>query len=208
MTAGTVIVIAKQPVPGRVNTRLVPPLTHGQVAELAAAALADTLDAVERCTAQRRVLAFAGDARGWLRAGWQHVGQPEGGLGERLVAAFAATRGPAVLVGMDTPQLMPAQLHAFDPDRFDACLGPARDGGYWAIGLADPSCAGRAIRGVPMSTDHTGEVQLRRLNSLGLRVQLLEPLTDVDTIDTAHEVARAAPHTRFAAALTSVPVGV
>jgi glycosyltransferase A (GT-A) superfamily protein (DUF2064 family) len=208
MTAGTAIVIAKRPLPGRVKTRLVPPLSHGQAAELAAAALADTLDAVERSAARRRVLAFAGDARGWLRAGWQHVRQPEGGLDERLIAAFAATRGPAVLVGMDTPQLTPAQLDAFDPDRFDACLGPARDGGYWAIGFADASRAARAIRGVPMSTDRTRDVQLRRLNSLGLRVQLLEPLTDVDTIDTAHEVARAAPRTRFAAALTTVPVGV
>jgi len=204
---GTVIVIAKRPVPGRVKTRLVPPLTHGRAADLAAAALHDTLDAVDRTAARHRVLAFAGSAVGWLRPGWRHAKQPEGGLDARLVAAFGAARGPAVLVGMDTPQLQPAHVEAFDPRRFDACLGPAPDGGYWAIGFADPSHARAAISGVPMSTEHTGAVQLRRLASLGLRVQLLEPLTDVDTIDAAAAVARAAPNTRFARALASVPAG-
>ena len=197
----TLIVLAKQPRAGRVKTRLVPPLTYEQAAELAGAALLDTLDAVDGAPATARVLAFDADARGWLRPGWRHVRQPAGGLDARLVAAFAAVSGPAVLVGMDTPQLTAAQLRAFDPARFDACLGPACDGGYWAIGFAEPELAGRAISGVPMSTDRTGEVQLGRLAALGLRVQLLEPLTDVDTIDTAHEAAAGAPATRFAAAL-------
>jgi glycosyltransferase A (GT-A) superfamily protein (DUF2064 family) len=204
----TLIVLAKQPWAGRVKTRLVPPLSYEQAADLAAAALQDTLAAVEQATAANRVLAFDGDVRGWLPAGWRHHWQRHGDLDARIVAAFAAARGPAVLVGMDTPQLRPAQLDAFDPSRFDACLGLARDGGYWAIGFADPALACPAVRGVPMSTDRTAEVQLGRLAALGLRVQLLEPMTDVDTIDTAYEVAAVAPETRFAAALASTFAGV
>jgi glycosyltransferase A (GT-A) superfamily protein (DUF2064 family) len=102
---------------------------------------------------------------------------------------------------MDTPQLRPRQLAAFDPARYDACLGPAVDGGYWAIGFADPRLASAAIPGVPMSTARTGDEQLRRLRGLGLRVQLLDVLDDVDTFDTALCVAAAAPRTAFARAV-------
>lgn len=202
----TLVVLAKQPLPGRVKTRLVPPLTYQQAAHVAGAALLDTLQAVERASAGDRLLAFSGDPHTWLRAGWRHVRQPSGGLDVRIVAAFAATRGPAVLVGMDTPQVSAADLDAFDASRYDACLGLADDGGFWALGFADPGHAASAVTGVPMSVAHTGEAQLDRLTGLGLRVQLLAPMTDVDTIDTAREVARAAPHTRFAGAFAALPV--
>jgi glycosyltransferase A (GT-A) superfamily protein (DUF2064 family) len=99
---------------------------------------------------------------------------------------------------MDTPQLRPEQLGAFDPAHHDAALGPATDGGYWAIGLREPALAARVVPGVPMSTPHTGADQLRRLTDAGLRVQLLDTLTDVDTIGTAEDVARLAPHSEFA----------
>lgn len=201
--AATLIVIAKRPVPGRVKTRLVPPLTHDDAARLAGAAIEDTLNAVNITPAAYRLLAFDGDPDGWTPPGWQVCAQPEGDLDRRLVAAFAdsaaLTGGPALLVGMDTPQLRPDHLAAFEPGRFDACLGLAADGGYWAIGFRDPAVAREAIEGIPMSRDDTGARQLDRLHSLGLRVQLLAKLTDVDTVDTAREVAAAAPHTAFAA---------
>jgi glycosyltransferase A (GT-A) superfamily protein (DUF2064 family) len=202
---GTLAVIAKRPVAGRVKTRLVPPLTYGQAAELAAAALADTLRAVDATPAKQRLLAFDGRIDGWLPAGWTHCDQPSGGLDRRLVAAFvAAGSGPTLLVGMDTPQLRPDLLTAFDPVRYDACLGLAADGGYWAIGFRDPTMAASAIAGVPMSTERTADEQLGRLARLGLSVQLLAELVDVDTIDDAFLVAQRAPGTAFAAALSRV----
>lgn len=198
----SVIVIAKEPVPGRVKTRLVPPLSHEQAAAVAAAALRDTLAAAGQVTAGERLLAFDGDPARWLPGGWRVARQPAGGLDERLAAAFeAAAGGAAVLVGMDTPQLRPEQLEAFDPQRHDACLGLATDGGYWAIGFADAGVARAAIKGVPMSTDGTGAEQLRRMTALGLRVELLDVLTDVDTVGSAEEVAALAPYSAFAVAL-------
>jgi uncharacterized protein len=173
---GTLLVVAKQPLPGKVKTRLVPPLTYHEAAELAEAALGDTLR-VAASVATRRVLVLDGAPGPWLAPGWQLVPQVGRGLDERLAAAFAgAGRGATVLVGMDTPQLHPRQLAAFDPSRYDACLDPAVDGGYWAIGFAEPAAADAAIRGVPMSTVHTGAHQLR---ALGLRVQRLDTLEDV-----------------------------
>jgi glycosyltransferase A (GT-A) superfamily protein (DUF2064 family) len=201
----TLMVIAKRPVAGKVKTRLVPPLSSAQAADVAAAALADTLRAVDAMPSLYKVLAFDGDPAGWLPPDWTHHAQGTGGLDRRLGAAFAAAgRGPTLLVGMDTPQVRPAQLAAFDPRRFDACLGPAADGGYWAIGFRDPSLAALAIAGVPMSVAETGELQLRRLRSLGLRVQLLEELVDVDTIDDARTVSMLAPSGEFAAAMAGV----
>jgi hypothetical protein len=199
----TLLVIAKEPVAGRVKTRLVPPLTFEQAADVAAAALWDTLRAVAPVPVRQRLLAFDGDAAQWCPEGWRVSAQPEGGLDTRLVAAFeAAGNGPSVLVGMDTPQLRADQLTAWDPDRFDACLGPASDGGYWAIGFTDATVAAAAISGIPMSLATTREHQLARLDELGLRVQLLDELTDVDTIDAAREVAHEVPRSAFAQALT------
>lgn len=205
----TFVVIAKQPRPGRVKTRLTPRLSAAQAADIAAAALTDTLDTVSATPSLHKLLAFDGCADGWLRAGWTHRPQPAGGLDERLAAALVAAArlpagGPALLVGMDTPQLTPELLTQFDPSRYEACLGPARDGGYWAIGFRDPSVAPRAVLGVPMSVPGTGLEQLRRLRALGLRVQLLPELIDIDTVDDAHTVAALAPHSCFTATLTRI----
>ena len=196
---GCVLVIAKEPVPGRVKTRLTPPFTPAQAAELAAAAIADTLAAAGAVAADRHVLVLDGAPGAWVPRGWDVVAQSDGGLDRRLTAAFTGVTGlgPCVLVGMDTPQLRPEQIAAFAPDRFDACLGPAADGGYWAIGFTDPADAARVIPGVPMSQADTGARQLDRLVAAGLRVQLLDELTDVDTAVEAREVASAAPDTEF-----------
>ena len=192
----TLLVIAKEPVPGRVKTRLVPPCTPRQAAALAEAALADTLHAVLAAPARRRVLVLDGEPGRWLPPGFDVVPQCGGGLDERLAAAFAAVPGPALLIGMDTPQLTPGQL-AVDWEAADAWFGPAADGGFWGLGLRRPDAA--LVRGVPMSTADTGAVQRARLHAAGLRVAELPRLRDVDTAADAAAVARQAPLTRFAA---------
>jgi uncharacterized protein len=194
------VVIAKAPVPGHAKTRLSPPCTPEEAAELAAAALRDTLAAVAATPARRRMLALDGHADGSVPRGFEVVLQQGAGLGERLAHALAAAGGPALVVGMDTPQLTPALLGtaARCLEKVDAVLGPADDGGYWTIGLSRPDA--RVFEGVPMSTARTGLSQLRRLAALGLRTGLLAPLRDVDTIADAAAVARACPESRFAAA--------
>ncbi|MET8892680.1 TIGR04282 family arsenosugar biosynthesis glycosyltransferase [Streptomyces albogriseolus] len=192
----TLLVIAKEPRPGRVKTRLTPPFTPQEAAALAEAALADTLDAVARTPARRRVLVLDGSPGPWLPAGVEVVPQCAGGLDERLAGAFAGCDGPALLIGMDTPQVTP-ELLAVDFADCDAWFGPAADGGFWALGLADPDPD--LLRGVPMSTPHTGAAQRRRLD--GLRVRDLPLLRDVDTARDAAAVAGAAPDGRFAARL-------
>ncbi|MFE9806437.1 DUF2064 domain-containing protein [Streptomyces sp. NPDC005548] len=195
----TLLVIAKEPRPGRVKTRLTPPFTPEEAAALAEAALVDTLHAVAATPARRRVLVLDGAPGAWLPDGFDVVRQCAGTLDERLAAAFAGCDGPALLVGMDTPQVTP-ELLTVDFADCDAYFGPAEDGGFWALGLAEPDPA--LLRGVPMSTHTTGAVQRARLVEAGLRVRDLPRLRDVDTAPDATAAAAAAPGGSFAAELT------
>ncbi|WP_328911117.1 DUF2064 domain-containing protein [Streptomyces sp. NBC_00234] len=198
----TLLVIAKEPVPGRVKTRLCPPFSPAEAAGLAEAALADTLRTVLTLPARRRVLVLEGQPGPWLPPGFDVVAQCAGGLDERLAAAFAACTGPSLLIGMDTPQAGARHLaDALAPDGWDHCdawFGPADDGGFWALGLAVPDPG--LLRGVPMSVPETGAVQRRRLVDAGLTVRDLPALRDVDTAQDAAYVAAAAPDGAFAAA--------
>lgn len=187
----TVLVIAKEPVPGRVKTRLTPPYSPTEAARLAEAALHDTLCTVARTPAGRRVLVLEGRPGPWLPAGFEVVPQGRGGLDERIASAFEQCDGPALLIGMDTPQVTPGLLaqstgpHAWD--ECDACFGPAADGGFWALGFRRPRPD--LVRGVPMSTSRTGEMQRHRLAEAGLTVRELPVLRDVDTAADAEQIA-------------------
>lgn len=196
----TLLVIAKEPVPGRVKTRLTPPFTPREAARLARASLADTLRTVRALPVRRRLLVLAGRPGPWLPDGFEVVPQCPGGLDERIAAAFARCDGPALLVGMDTPQLTAGLLApvltvgAWTGRR--AWFGPAADGGFWALGLADPDPS--LVLGVPMSTSRTGTLQRRRLTGAGLTVGDLPVLRDVDTAADARAAASCS-HGDFAA---------
>jgi glycosyltransferase A (GT-A) superfamily protein (DUF2064 family) len=203
----TLIIIAKECIPGRVKTRLHPPLSLEQAATLASASLADTFRAVSTLDASRRILLFDGNLFPLGSEQYDVIHQVSGDLDLRLGAIFDECDGPTVLVGMDTPQLdaaMLAPLFGDWPADVDAYLGFATDGGYWTIAMAEPD--GSLIRGVPMSRDDTGQLQLDRLTEAGLRMRMLPELVDVDTIEDARHVAGLAPHTEFAHALASFEI--
>lgn len=210
--SATVLVLAKAPVPGQVKTRLCPPATPGEAARIAAASLLDTLDTTRgRCTVVALVGSLAdAERRAEVRAALARcrvVPQRGATFAARLVAAHADAggNGPVIQLGMDTPQLDEALLDEAGRalGSCDAVLGPARDGGWWALGVHDPRHA-RVLAGVPMSTPDTGALTLRALHAAGLRVTLLPELSDVDTMEDAERVAAVAPGSRFAAAVAQV----
>ena len=112
---------------------------------------------------------------------------------------------PVLQLGMDTPQVPPPLLTAALArlDEADAVLGPAVDGGWWALGLCRPTDA-HVLRTVPMSRPDTGARTLAALRATGLSVSLLPSLSDVDTMADAVRVAAQAPATRFARAFAAV----
>ncbi len=206
----TLVVIAKEPVAGRVKTRLCPPCTPTQAAAIAGAALHDTIAAVQAARVGRRVLALEGRSGAWVPDALEVVAQRGDGLDQRLAAVAADVAGPVVIIGMDTPQVRVAQLDRIVAelcrDDVDAVLGPADDGGYWVIALATPDPL--AVLGVPMSTDVTGAAQLQRLRELGLRTSVVDPLCDVDTFDEALQVAQLVPGSRFGGEVARVHAAI
>jgi uncharacterized protein len=201
------VVIAKEPVPGRVKTRLCPPCSPVEAARVAEAALADTLDAAVGSRADRVVLALDGRPGAWCPRRVTVIDQGHGTLDRRLARAWSlvAVGGPVLQIGMDTPQVSAADLDramaTLTADQVDAVLGPATDGGWWALGMRRPRPD--AVLGVPTSRPDTGARQAARLAALGMRMRPLDLQTDIDTWPDAVAVAALAPGTQLAAVVRS-----
>lgn len=206
-----ILLLAKEPVPGSVKTRLTPPYTPAEAGALARAALDDTLYAVTRTPVRRRVLVLAGAPGPWVPEGFDVLEQRDGDLDERIAGAFADAGArsdlPALLIGMDTPQVTPELLENAATTLVDSpsVLGLAHDGGFWALGLRVPDP--ELVRGVWMSSPQTGQMQLARLRAYGLDVRLLKRLTDVDDAADVRTVARQAPGSVFATTVAALAAG-
>ncbi|CAA9383149.1 MAG: Uncharacterized nucleoside diphosphate sugar transferase SCO3743 [uncultured Nocardioides sp.] len=207
------LLVAKAPVAGRVKTRLGALVGYDVAADLAAAALLDTIDACH-ATGAARHLSLAGDLSAAVRGeeirsaldGWTITPQVGEGFADRLVRAHLDA-GPRIVVqiGMDTPQVTAADLHEVADliAGHDAVLAPATDGGWWALARRDANVV-RHLAQVSMSTSTTCADTWRALERAGARVAQASALTDVDTLDDAELVAGLAPATRFAEAWRAV----
>ncbi len=208
-------IIAKSPVPGRVKTRLCPPCTPEQAAEIARAGFAETVAAVDAAAAQivrrvRKVLLLDGEPQEWMPADYEVVAQRGDGLGERLNNGFTDLSGApdhgrhgGLIVGMDTPGAASGlAAAAVALDRGDDVIGLAVDGGYWLIGLANPD--GREFDEVPMSASNTGLAQIRRLHALGRRVHLLAMARDLDDVVDLRALASSGDRGEFVSAAQRV----
>ncbi len=196
--------------PGRVKTRLGAEVGMAVAADLAAAALLDTIVACTAAFGAERCLlsldghledAVRGDEIARALARWRVSGQRGLDLGERLANAHADVPPgePVLQVGMDTPQLRAQDLHdtAAALADADAVLGAADDGGWWVLGLHTPSGAD-ALRTVPMSTPTTYDDTLAALEGRGLQVAGTGTMRDVDTRADADAVADGHRETEFA----------
>jgi uncharacterized protein len=208
----TLLVVAKAPVPGRAKTRLAATVGDQIAAEIAAAALLDTLEAVAATPVATRVVALTGELDAAAGAdeirrrlaSFSVIGQRGNDFGERLANAHAdaaAVDGhPVLQIGMDTPQVT-AELLGDCGRRLaesSAVLGFARDGGWWALGVDTPGLA-ECLRDVPMSQPDTGALTLKALHGNGVDVALLDELADFDVADDVAAVREVCqPGSRFA----------
>lgn len=205
-----VLVMAKAPVPGLAKTRLGVAIGMEAAADLAAAALLDTLATCRRAFGEDCHLALDGDL-GVARRGceitdalatWTVFAQHGATFGERLAHAHgrlaAGSPGVVVQIGMDTPQVTVSDLRlaAGLAEGGAAVLGPALDGGWWALALEHAERAA-VLCGVPMSTQGTYAATWSALAAAGLEVRETCAHLDVDTVEDAALVAGAAPNTRF-----------
>ncbi|OBB22141.1 glycosyltransferase involved in cell wall biogenesis [Mycolicibacterium peregrinum] len=213
-----VLVVAKAPVPGLAKTRLAAGIGDRAAADIAAAALLDTLDAVAGATVSARVVALTGDLER-ARCGGEirdrlddFIVVPQRGVGfaQRLANAHAdaaaVTGLPVLQIGMDTPQVTAVLLDECGQALADAdaVLGMACDGGWWVLGVRDWRTAG-CLAGVEMSTSRTGTETLAALRDTGATVTLVAEMSDFDTADDISEVRQlCAPGSRFVRAVQGV----
>ena len=183
-----IVIVAKKPEPGRVKTRLCPPLTPPQTARLAEAFLRETVQ-LARSALQDIAIGFSpDDTVNWFETEFPHVTllpQGTGDLGHRMahlfVQAFATESEPVILVGADTPQLSPQRLTEAAAELegdTDLVLGPAADGGYYLVGLKSPTP--ELFRNIDWGSATVLRQTVERANTLGLQVALLREERDID----------------------------
>jgi hypothetical protein len=183
--------LAKEPAPGRVKTRLCPPLSPGEAARLFSCLLADTAEELASLRRTRRVLFLEPpDAIGRIPlgpfAGFERLPQRGRGLGGRMLHAartcFAGGARRVVIVGGDCPGLTAGRVRqAFRELRSGAVavFGPSADGGYYLVGLSSPEA--RLFRGIPWSTGSVLRETASRCRAAGKPFSFLPPERDVDT---------------------------
>lgn len=185
-------VMVKQPTPGRVKTRLCPPLTPEEAAELYRCFLLDKISQVKRIGVAALYLAFTPqEAEQFFRSlaggSLSLVAQAGRDLGQRLdrlSTELLAAGHPAVLIiDSDTPDLpdryLAEAVECLANGGIDAVFGPAEDGGYYLVGLRRPSPA--IFQGITWSTPVVLKQTLEKTTEIGLRVHLLRAWFDVDT---------------------------
>ena len=188
----TVVIFAKAPVPGRVKTRLAADLGATRATEIYRELGRRTVEALRSGPWVTTVHVDPPDADSiadvttWLGPDVRYEGQSSGDLGERMRSAIDDELGGAdavCVVGTDLPELEASTLRrAFDAlDTHDVVIGPATDGGYYLIGMS--RARPELFEGIPWSTARVLELTLQRAEAAGLSVSVLEPRTDVDTVD-------------------------
>jgi rSAM/selenodomain-associated transferase 1 len=195
--------MAKAPVAGRVKTRLVPPLSYEEAAELYACLLSDLLGSLRSFSAADLFLNYTPPDAGPIFAKLapeEFTLFPQNGrdLGERMHAAFRelSDRGyqRVVLIGSDLP-VFPGEFlqRAFAKLRepaIDLVLGPNRDGGYYLIGMRRP--VGEIFDEMIWSGPQVLSETLKRAETLGLKTAWAPEWRDIDTPSDLAELQSAA----------------
>lgn len=195
MPLNALLVMAKEPAAGQTKTRLSPPLTPEEAADLYGCMLRDTLDAVREAAQAKALTPFIAyypeEAKQFFRElapDFQLVLQRGKSLAERLENVLSAVQAQGydrvVAINSDSPSLPAAYLvRAFeelDDPINDAVFGPTDDGGYYLIGWKRPYP--RLLREVTMSTTHVLDDTLAIARQERIEVAVLPAWYDIDEV--------------------------
>ncbi len=189
--ANALVILTKAPQPGQSKTRLVPPLSYAEAADLAQALLLDQLRNLATLGGARLFIAFtpetaAGSFDGFIAQGFTCFAQRGQSLGERMRHAFehlfASRFGNVILIGSDLPALPVRffqQAYAWLEKSADVVLGPSADGGYYLIAMNRLITA--IFDDIGWSSADVLSQTLHKLDDLGLKHELLSEWYDIDT---------------------------
>jgi hypothetical protein len=188
------VVVAKEPVPGRVKTRLSPALTPQEAATLYQCMLGDRIREIARLDGTDLAIAFtpANAAEAFtplVRPGFSLFPQRGKDLGERLhnvfVDAFGAGYGAVTIIDSDTPDLPRSVVRkSFGillSQSSEVVFGPCNDGGYYLVGMRKPHP--ELFENIPWSTAKVLEATLQKTGEIGLKTELLSTWNDLDSFE-------------------------
>jgi hypothetical protein len=186
-----ILVFVRAPEAGRVKTRLAASIGADAALNVYRRLAEHTVrEALAVAGAEVRVHFTPADAeagvRAWLGDGPALLPQADGDLGERMRGAFAWAfedgHRRVVIIGSDLPEMRADLLGRAITllDDHQAVIGPARDGGYYLLGLT--RLGEGVFEGIAWSTPGVLQATLERLATAGITPALLEPLTDVDEV--------------------------
>src|SRR5713226_9773338 len=183
----SIALFARAPIPGRVKTRLIGPLTADQVADLYRAFVHDIWEMLSTFAPHTELFLYSDqDHDAWRALAGARLRLQQGAdLGDRMLHCFdelhAAGRPPLLILGSDSPALAPQTIAPWTGllDRHPSLLGPAEDGGYYAIGCRPPHP--QICDGVQWSSSHTLAQTQAALERCGLPPAYLPQHYDIDT---------------------------
>ncbi|GAB4189230.1 MAG: DUF2064 domain-containing protein [Phycisphaeraceae bacterium] len=201
-----VVVMAKQPVPGRVKTRMIGRWTAEQAAMIHAAMLECVLHRLNRYLPGRLHLALDGFARNIPAApaiesqlsipnNVKYMDQGRGDLGDRLKYVWSQLNGhPTAFFGIDSPDVPEQALTALPAHlkKADALVGPVEDGGYWCLAVSRFHPA--LVTGIDWGTSAVYHQTHEAGRLAGLCIHDLPPWHDVDTAEDLDNLLRRLSH--------------
>lgn len=176
--------MVKEPVAGRVKTRLAREVGAVRAAAVYRSTASAVLARVDRQGAWRTELGVTPDSavasNAWPKR-FKRRAQGNGDLGRRMQRLMDSTPpGPLIVIGTDVPAVKSAHIHAAIKalGSHDAVVGPSPDGGYWLVGLKRRPRVPRAFSSVQWSSSETLRQTLDNLSHL--KVAHVASLNDVD----------------------------
>ncbi|MDQ6633025.1 MAG: TIGR04282 family arsenosugar biosynthesis glycosyltransferase [Verrucomicrobiota bacterium] len=188
MSLQTLIIFLKAPRIGLVKTRLaqtIGPATARDAYKKLVETLLQNLAPLADVELRFAPDDAAAEIQLWKQKNWTMRPQGKGDLGQRLQAAFAQNFSigteRVVIIGSDCPHVTAMDIESAWTalKTHDVVLGPARDGGYWLIGLRQLQPV--LLENISWSTETVLRETIQRAQKLFLKIYLLRELTDVDT---------------------------
>jgi len=194
MADNALVILTKAPEPGQSKTRLVPPLSFEEAAELARALLLDQLQNLAHLTTAQLFFAFAPPSAASFFAALlpretSCFPQQGDSLGDRMRHAFEIlfSRGfrHVFLIGGDLPavplETLADAVATLENKDSEVVLGPSLDGGYYLLGLS--RLIPEIFEGIIWSQPDVLTLTTAKLVALNRKYKLISPWYDIDTMD-------------------------
>ncbi|QCK13959.1 TIGR04282 family arsenosugar biosynthesis glycosyltransferase [Mangrovivirga cuniculi] len=195
MTETKLIVFVKQPEIGKVKTRLAKDIGDKKALEVYKKLLQKTADIIEE--SQWPTFVYYKDQVGkndYFSFPWViKKTQSNGDLGKKMLDAFVEVKeeteaNKIIIIGSDCYDLSLQHLEKASKklDDSDVVIGPSNDGGYYLLGLK--SINDELFSGIEWSTPEVLDKTIEKCKSLGLKIDFIEQLIDIDTLEDLNSI--------------------